>query len=107
MLKIDMSFIRNLDQKKTRILTEKIIELSHELDFKVIAEGVEEKDELEILKKLNCDFVQGYYYYRPMPINELESIISIDCNIQSVVILQINPVKFFRLNRPKLARIPA
>jgi len=81
MLKIDMSFIRNLDQRKTRILTEKIIELSHELDFKVIAEGVEEKEELEILKKLNCDFVQGYYYYRPMPISELESIISMDCNI--------------------------
>lgn len=84
MLKLDMSFIRNLDQKKTRILTEKIIELSHDLDFQVIAEGVEEKSELDILKELNCDFVQGYYFYRPLPLEKLESIICLDCNIQTV-----------------------
>jgi diguanylate cyclase (GGDEF)-like protein len=82
MLKLDMSFIRNLDQKRNRILIEKIIELSHELDFQVVAEGVEEKIELEILKDLNCDYVQGYYYYRPKPLAELESIICYDCNIQ-------------------------
>jgi diguanylate cyclase (GGDEF)-like protein len=84
MLKLDMSFIRNLDQLKNRILVEKIIELSHKLDFQVIAEGVENKSELETLKNLNCDYVQGYYYYRPLPLNELESIISHDCNIQPV-----------------------
>ncbi|PUU89327.1 MAG: diguanylate cyclase/phosphodiesterase, partial [Halanaerobium sp.] len=82
MLKLDMSFIRNLDQSRNKILIEKIIELSHELDFQVVAEGVEEKIELEILKDLNCDYVQGYYYYRPMPLAELESIICCDCNIQ-------------------------
>lgn len=84
MLKLDMSFIRNINQRKTRILIKKIIELSHELDIQVIAEGVEKKRELEILREMNCDFVQGYYYYRPMPIEKLESIICLNCNIQHV-----------------------
>ena len=84
MLKLDMSFIRNLNQKKTRILVNKIIELSHELDFKVVAEGVERKHEQEILKEMDCDYIQGYYYYRPMPISELESIICLNCNNKSL-----------------------
>lgn len=83
-LKIDMSFIRNLDQRKTKILTEKIIELSHELDFKVVAEGVETSAEVETLLNFNCDYVQGYYYYRPMAIKELKSIIGKNCNNVSV-----------------------
>ncbi|RCW52480.1 MULTISPECIES: bifunctional diguanylate cyclase/phosphodiesterase [Halanaerobium] len=83
-LKLDMSFIRNLEQKKTRILIEKIIELSHELDFKVVAEGVETENELNILKKLDCDYVQGYYYYRPNSLEKLETIICNDCNMQTV-----------------------
>jgi PAS domain S-box-containing protein len=74
-LKIDKSFIKNINFGSNKILIEKIIELSHQLNLKVVAEGVENKKEVEILQELNCDFVQGYYYYRPMPLEEIARII--------------------------------
>jgi EAL domain-containing protein (putative c-di-GMP-specific phosphodiesterase class I) len=74
-LKIDKSFVDNIDKKKNKILIKSIIELAHNLNLNVIAEGVEKKEQLEILKKFNCDKIQGYYYYRPLPLSEIKKII--------------------------------
>jgi EAL domain-containing protein (putative c-di-GMP-specific phosphodiesterase class I) len=74
-LKIDKSFVDNIDQEKNKILINSIIELAHNLNLKVIAEGVERKEQLEILKQFNCDIIQGYYYYRPLPLSEILKII--------------------------------
>ncbi|GKX66990.1 putative bifunctional diguanylate cyclase/phosphodiesterase [Inconstantimicrobium mannanitabidum] len=66
-LKIDRSFVNDiLESTKSRCIVEKIIELSHNLGIKVVAEGVEEKDQVEYLRSILCDFVQGYYYSKPI-----------------------------------------
>lgn len=73
MIKIDRCFVRDMiDHKKDRELVKMIIELSHQLGMKVIAEGVENKTQLELLRELECDEVQGYFYSKPMEVSEVE-----------------------------------
>jgi len=76
-LKIDKSFIDNIHSSpRESSIVEAIIGLSHELDIQVVAEGVEEKIQVQMLKEKNCDYIQGYYFARPMPILEFESYLS-------------------------------
>ena len=69
-LKIDKSLIDDVCQSKGKTLVEQVITLSKLLDMKVVAEGVETKEQLDIVKALKCDAVQGFYYAKPMPENE-------------------------------------
>ena len=65
-IKIDKCFIDDiLAHGPTIPLAKTIIELSHQLGLKVVAEGVEEKEQLDYLHEHGCDFIQGYYYSRP------------------------------------------
>lgn len=67
-LKIDKSFVSNmLESTKDRNLVETIIGLGHQFDMTVVAEGVENTAELELLTKLNCDVVQGYHVSEALP----------------------------------------
>lgn len=67
-LKIDRSFITNLIKNdKDKALINAIVAMAHKLNLKVIAEGVEHEEELAYLQSLNCDYIQGYYYSRPVP----------------------------------------
>ncbi len=72
-LKIDRSFVTFLpaDEKSSAIATT-IIDLAHNLGFKVVAEGVETKEQLDFLQKNNCDFFQGFYFSTPLPSDEIE-----------------------------------
>ncbi|MFB2917305.1 MULTISPECIES: EAL domain-containing protein [Aerosakkonema] len=67
-LKIDRSFIHDLssDKKDAAIITS-VVALGHGLNLKVIAEGVENVEQLQFLRLANCDGVQGYYFSRPLP----------------------------------------
>ena len=66
-LKIDRSFVRNLVRDtKDRAIVLSTIELGHNLDLRVVAEGVEDQASLDVLRKLGCDLVQGYVFARPM-----------------------------------------
>jgi EAL domain-containing protein (putative c-di-GMP-specific phosphodiesterase class I) len=66
-LKIDRSFVRNIVQDdKDRAIVLSIIDLAHNLDLIVVAEGVEDKSSLEVLHKLGCDQVQGYVFAKPL-----------------------------------------
>lgn len=70
-LKIDQSFIRQMrDDSNVKALVKSIIHLSQSMELKTIAEGAEEIEEVQILKELGCDLVQGYYFAKPMPENE-------------------------------------
>jgi len=72
-LKIDKSFIDNITTSiKEEAVIDNIIQMAHSMDLKVVAEGVETKEQLSILKAKNCDFIQGYYYSKPLPVNEIE-----------------------------------
>ena len=72
-LKLDMKFIRNAfrDGKDTRLI-EVIIDIADYLGVPVIAEGVETEEQLNALKALGCDIVQGYYFSKPVPAEEYE-----------------------------------
>ncbi|MGL5151261.1 MAG: EAL domain-containing protein [Clostridium sp.] len=73
-LKIDKSFIDDVcNDRKSEFIIEKIIELSHNFNLKVVAEGVETIDQLEYLKKNGCDIVQGYYYSKPIRYEEIKN----------------------------------
>lgn len=65
-LKIDRSFVIDMiDNHKSRCIVENIIQLSHKLGIKVVAEGVEVVEQVDYLKSIYCDIVQGYYYSKP------------------------------------------
>lgn len=74
-LKLDKSFLSDITNWKTKTLVETVINLSHSFNVKVVGEGIETKEDLEILKSLNCDYIQGYYFYKPMSKEEIEKII--------------------------------
>lgn len=66
-LKIDRSFILELgDNPSEESLVSGIISLAHNIKLTVVAEGVEDKNIVEYLARKNCDFIQGFYYYKPM-----------------------------------------
>jgi len=74
-LKIDQSFIRNLDHDKNDLaLCEAIIVMAHKLGIKVIAEGVETETQNQLLKDFDCDYGQGYLFSRPVPASDFEAL---------------------------------
>ncbi|WP_025209507.1 EAL domain-containing protein [Hippea sp. KM1] len=74
-LKIDISFTKEITHSKhTRNIVESIIFLSKKLGIKTIAEGIEKKEQFDILKDMGCDYFQGYFFFRPMPEEEFRRI---------------------------------
>lgn len=66
-LKIDMSFIRQIEENaKVRNIIRTIIDMCHQIGIKVIAEGAESKEQAVFLKNNECDYIQGYYYSKPL-----------------------------------------
>ena len=75
-LKLDMKFIRNIcTDKKACRLVGIMIEIARLLEVPVIAEGVETKEQMELLKELGCDIIQGYYFSKPLPPDEFEKLV--------------------------------
>ena len=71
-LKIDRSFINGITENKSDSdLVKATIAMSHSLGLTVVAEGVETKEQLALLHELRCDFVQGYYFSKPVPAKQL------------------------------------
>lgn len=75
-LKLDMKFVRNMEKdEKSLKLVELIIDIAKFLDVPVVAEGVETKSQLDTLKELGCQVIQGYYFSKPVPADEFEQFI--------------------------------
>jgi len=75
-LKIDQSFVRGLpDDEEDTAITKAVIALASSLNFKVIAEGVETVEQKEFLLANGCDNIQGYFYSKPSPASDIESIL--------------------------------
>lgn len=75
-IKIDKQFIDGIEESdKDKAIVRTIINLAENLDLKVIAEGVENENQLRFLKQEFCDEVQGYCYYRPMSAQDVEKIL--------------------------------
>ena len=72
-LKIDRSFINQLIEDATdRALVEAIIAMAHKLDIKIVAEGVETQEQQDLLAQFGCDYIQGFYYSKPLEQSALE-----------------------------------
>ena len=73
-LKIDKVFVQNLRANDSdRVMVQKIIEIGHELNMQVVAEGVETQDQLNLLREKGCDGAQGYLISRPLPPEKMVS----------------------------------
>ncbi|MFW5809202.1 MAG: putative bifunctional diguanylate cyclase/phosphodiesterase [Halanaerobium sp.] len=79
-LKIDKSFIDKLDDEKNMILIDSIINLSHKMKLEVVAEGIETAEQLKIVSDLDCDQIQGYYFYKPLTLAEIEKVLNENFN---------------------------
>lgn len=72
-LKIDRTFIQDLTKDQSGVeMVSAIISLAHALNLDVVAEGVEKKEELAILLEQNCEYVQGYYFSKPLCVADFE-----------------------------------
>lgn len=75
-LKIDQSFVHNIATDSVQAaITCSIVQLARSLGLQVIAEGVETQEQLEFLKRQRCDEIQGYFFSRPLPAQELEKLL--------------------------------
>ena len=71
-LKIDKSFLHDLiNARKNQLILQSIIELSHRLKLKIIAEGIENHEQFNLLKLMNCDYGQGYFFSRPLGLSDI------------------------------------
>ena len=72
-LKMDKSFFDDIvESSRGKIIIEAIIEMSHKLGIEVVAEGIENKEQVDYLKRINCDMIQGYYFEKPISIEKFE-----------------------------------
>lgn len=75
-LKIDQGFIRDLSHdRRSRAIVQSIITLAHSLEFSTTAEGVETAEQLELLRSMGCDEIQGFFFARPMPASDFQSLL--------------------------------
>ena len=75
-IKMDMKFIRNMQKdEKSMKLVELVLDIAKFLHVPVIAEGVETEEQMALLKERGCDFIQGYYFSKPVPADEFDSFI--------------------------------
>ncbi|MFN2309037.1 MAG: EAL domain-containing protein, partial [Gammaproteobacteria bacterium] len=74
-IKLDKSFVRDVDKKDGAAIARTVITLGHSLNMRVIAEGVETEDQLRFLREHACNEVQGYYFGRPMPPGAVERLL--------------------------------
>lgn len=65
-VKLDQSFVASIHEPATQMIVKSIIDLAHQLNFIVVAEGVENKSQIAILNKFNCDRLQGFYFSTPL-----------------------------------------
>lgn len=79
-IKLDKMFIDDIGAEKNDKIIKSIIDLVHSLDMKILAEGVEHKKQYEFLKDINCDYIQGFYFHRPMTEDAYEKLLAKEVN---------------------------
>ena len=69
-VKLDKSLADKVGDDRMKILLKNTIQMMHEIGMELVVEGVETKETLEQFTEMGCDFIQGYYFSRPLPENE-------------------------------------
>jgi diguanylate cyclase len=84
-LKIDACFVRNINQNQVNaVITKTVIEMAHQLGLKVVAEGVETSAELDFLKNVQCDAIQGFLFSRPLAAKEFQKLAMDNMNLVNI-----------------------
>ncbi len=100
-VKIDMKFLDLSQDELNRgeSILESIVTMTHLMELSVVAEGAETKEQVDFLKDIGCTYAQGYYFYRPLPTDELERLLAnkdlVDyrgINFQPVEIIEIHDI---------------
>lgn len=72
-LKLDADFFRGVDvQERGLLIVSEVIDLAKKLNMKIVAEGIENREQVDFLTEQECDLIQGYFFAKPMPIYEFE-----------------------------------
>ena len=71
-IKIERNILLHTRDRKGERLLDGLICLSHNMHTKVVCEGIETEEQLKIIRKTCCDYIQGFYYSRPLPVKEFE-----------------------------------
>lgn len=75
-MKIDKTFVDDISLPRGRAIVSAVLALAQGLDVDVVAEGVETQDQADELLRLGCRFAQGYHFYRPLPVAQLEALLA-------------------------------
>ena len=75
-LKMDRSFFLDIGSEKARDIIRSVVELAAKLQLETVAEGIEQAEQIEFLHSIHCDIVQGYFFSKPLPMDEFESWVS-------------------------------
>lgn len=100
-LKIDSAFFQNsMNQEREKVIVSCIVNMSKALSMRTVAEGVETEELVEYLRSINCDLIQGFYFSKPLPIQEFEEKYIID---QCAVVKEekLPYIESFNLTEPK------
>ena len=73
-VKLDKAITQNATNETGFLILKNIIQTAHDLKFATLCEGIETQEHREAVTKAGCDMMQGYYFYRPMPVAQLESV---------------------------------
>lgn len=74
-LKLDRAFFQKKIDEREKIILTNIVHMAHQLKVTVISEGIETKDQVQLLKEIGCEIAQGFYYSRPYPMDQLKDIL--------------------------------
>jgi diguanylate cyclase (GGDEF)-like protein len=79
-VKIDRFFLKDIEQKKSQIVIRNVVNMIKELGIDMIVEGIETEEQAQLLMSYGCYYAQGFYYYRPLPIEEFEKELERTCH---------------------------
>ena len=97
-IKIDLKFFSRNDKKSQNII-KSVLDIAHAIDIPAIAEGVESQEYIELLKKYGCNWAQGYFYSKPLPIEEFNKLCEKDC----ISYIEIQSAKYVNIHHINLA----
>lgn len=105
-IKIDRSFIQEIDtNERVAVIVQGIIRIVRSLNINVVAEGVERKQQLDMLKQYECDQIQGYLFSRPVSSDEFKQMLSkgnllLPADVEEAEIQFVNRRRYFRVHMP-------
>ena len=79
-VKLDMGFVQKIGTTaKANAVIQAIIDMAHAIGSKVVAEGAETKEQVDALREMGCDYIQGFYFSKPLPQEEFEALLNAQC----------------------------